>query len=165
MEEFRKIEGYDNYEVSNLGNVKNIKRQTLLTQSLDKDGYRKLALFQNKKYTHFRVHRLVALMWLPNPLNKPVIDHIDGNKQNNNVNNLRWATFQENQFNKNLNSNSTSGVKGITFRKSSNKWEASIMLNGKNIYIGKYTNLEEAKQARKTKAIELFGEFINQCEC
>lgn len=62
----------------------------------DKDGYFSVFLYKNGKVARRRVHRLVAKAFLPNPDNKPIVNHKDGNKQNNHVNNLEWATISEN---------------------------------------------------------------------
>jgi len=165
MEEiFKTIEGFSNYSVSNLGNVANQKTGRILTIRLNRGGYNIVDFSLNgKKYTK-QVHRLVAKAFIENPCNKPCVDHIDNNRTNNNVNNLRWVTKSENSMNASLSSNNTSGIKGISFHKASNKWQAIIQLNGKNKHIGLYNTKEDAIEARKLKAIELFGEYINDCE-
>ncbi len=71
---------------------------------------------------------------------------------------MRWCNSQENQHNRQLNSNNTSGVKGICWHKKSNKWYAQIVFNNKNIYLGLFDNLDDAKVARQSKAAELFGQ-------
>jgi len=165
MEEiFKTIEGFENYSVSNLGNIANQKTGRILSISLYKNGYNKVNFSLNgKKYTK-QVHRLVAKAFIENPCNKPCIDHIDNNKTNNNISNLRWVTKSENGMNASLSSNNTSGTKGVSFHKTSNKWQAIIQLNGKKIHIGRYETKEDAIEARKAKALELFGEYINDCE-
>jgi hypothetical protein len=110
------------------------------------------------------VHRLVCNAFLENPDNKALVDHIDCNKQNNNISNLRWATNQENQRNKNLSKKNTSNVKGVCFDKYANKWKAQIMIDGLRIHLGYYNTLEEAKQARLKKVNEVFGEFVHASE-
>ena len=107
---------------------------------------------------------MLANAFIPNPHNKRVVDHIDNNSLNNSLINLRWATDQENQRNTKICSKNTSGVKGVGFHKSKNKWRASIKINGKLVQIGSYHTLEEAKEARQAKAKQLFGEFANKCE-
>ena len=115
MEIYKKIIGYENYEVSNLGYVRNINTGKIIKSRLDKDGYYIIDLSNNNKRKTFQLHRLIALAFLPNPQNKSVVDHIDNNPLNNNVNNLRWASPSENQHNSKLSKNNTTGVKGITF--------------------------------------------------
>jgi hypothetical protein len=161
MEEYRKIRGYENYSVSNFGNVRNDVKGKILQASLDRDnGYKKVAL--NGKTV--RVHRLVAQAFIPNPENKKCIDHIDTHKTNNNVNNLRWCSQQENNFNASISKKNTSGTKGVVWHKNRNKWQAHISYNGKQYHLGSFDKLEDAILARQLKANELFGEFIHQSE-
>lgn len=91
-----KIKDHPNYSVSNKGRVRNDKRERIRKTYIDKDGYLFVALFGNKSNVICRVHRLVANAFIPNPDNKPCVDHIDTNKLNNNVDNLRWVTQWEN---------------------------------------------------------------------
>ena len=163
-EQYKIINGFSNYEISNFGNVRNIKTGLILKQSNIK-GYKKINLVNDngEGITH-RVHRLIAEYFIPNPNNKPIIDHIDNNKSNNNVNNLRWVTLQENSSNRSLNINNTSGTKGVNFIQKQNKWKARIMYNGEYLYLGSFDKKEDAITARVNKAKELFGDFINKCE-
>lgn len=104
MEEIWKdIKGYEGiYQVSNLGNVKSLnfhreKKEKLLKPKLTKDGYFETTLFKEGKCKFIRTHRLVAMAFIENPLNKKEINHKDGNKLNNNISNLEWVTSSENQ--------------------------------------------------------------------
>jgi hypothetical protein len=164
MEEYKIIEGFENYSVSNYGNVKNNKTGKNFKLCLDTNGYYKVDLYKNGDYRRIVVHRLVAMAFIPNPENKPQVDHIDNIRTNNNVNNLRWVSNSENNQNKGIYMNNTSGVKGVNFNKRKNKWRAYIHHNGKNYHLGYFENLEDAAKARQTKAKELFGEFINKIE-
>ena len=92
------------------------------------------------------------------------MDHINNDRLDNNVKNLRFASSQENNRNRQVSSNNSSGTKGVCWQKQHKKWHASIMLNGKLIHIGYHNSLEEAKIARQKKAKQLFGEFLNECE-
>jgi len=164
MEEYKIIKGYENYSVSNFGNVKNNKTDRILSQKINNHGYKGLILCKEGIRKYFSVHRLVALMFIDNPDNKPLVDHIDCNKQNNNISNLRWATNQENGRNTNLSNKNTSNVKGVHFNKQKNKWQALIRIDGILIHLGYYNTLEEAKQARLKKVNEVFGEFVHPSE-
>lgn len=94
---WKDIEGYDGfYQVSNLGRVKSVKSKYLRKLNLTHDGYCKINLSSNGETHWFRVHRLVAQAFIPNPENKPEVNHIDEDKTNNNVDNLEWVTRKEN---------------------------------------------------------------------
>lgn len=106
-EEWRPVKGYeDRYEVSNMGLVRSITRVTSYGRRRKSkeiyvktiNGYRVVSLFDGKRRNH-KIHRLVANAFIPNPENKPCVDHIDTIRTNNNVNNLRWVTYEENSHN------------------------------------------------------------------
>ena len=104
MEQWKDIKGYESiYQVSNLGNVKNVKRNKLLKQESINGKYKRVTLTLNKKQKHFQVHRLVATAFIPNPLNLPCVNHKDENPSNNNVYNLEWCTYSYNINFKNRN--------------------------------------------------------------
>ena len=85
------------YVVSNLGNIQSTTRyKKALKLYEDKDGYLYVKLYKNKKPNHILVHRIVAKTFIPNPLNKAAVNHIDFNKKNNCVDNLEWVTHKEN---------------------------------------------------------------------
>lgn len=105
------LSGY-NYAVSTLGRVASLPRTTnrkngrrltiygsIMTPRVGKDGYLYLNLRVGGRYKHFPVHRLVASAFIPNPCGRKEIDHIDTNKTNNRVLNLRWCTTSENRLN------------------------------------------------------------------
>ena len=96
MEVWKKIEGFENYEVSNYGNVRNIKTNRVLKPD-DLRGYKKVLLYNNGFKKKFQIHRLVAICFIENKQNKPCVNHIDGNPSNNNVKNLEWCTYSENE--------------------------------------------------------------------
>lgn len=93
---WKAITDYPNYEVSDAGEVRNVSTGKVLKTWLC-DGYHKVMLCPGKK--NMKVHRLVALHFIENPDNKPCVDHIDRDKTNNHVSNLRWATNSENGLN------------------------------------------------------------------
>ena len=96
MEKWKIIEGFENYEISNLGRVKNINKNKLMTISKRKNGYCTVKLSKNGKAKEYKVHRLVALAFIPNPKQYPHINHKDENKENNSVSNLEWCNNQYN---------------------------------------------------------------------
>jgi len=163
-ETFRIIKDFENYSISNLGRVRNNKTDRILKPSIDGNGYYTVCLYQDSSVYAKKIHKLVGDAFIQNPLNKKCIDHINNNKLDNNVNNLRWVTLQENQMNRKLSTNSTSNYKGVSFDKRINKWRAQIQINGKKKHLGFFENIEDAVNARVKKAEELFGEYINSCE-
>jgi hypothetical protein len=94
MEEWKQIN--DNYEVSDLGNVRNSKTKNLMSLNNIKNGYIQIAMSINGKIKREAIHRLVAKAFIENKDNKLTVNHIDGNKLNNNVTNLEWLTQKEN---------------------------------------------------------------------
>jgi hypothetical protein len=160
MEEYKIIKNFENYLVSNFGNIKNNKTNRLLKQHNHTKGYKQIEISGKKKF----IHRLVAEAFIPNPENKPCVDHINNIRDDNRIENLRWASINENNQNKSMSKYNTSGFKGVFFDKTKNKWRAEIGFNGKSIKIGRFDTKEEANNARVKKAKELFTNYINDCE-
>lgn len=108
----------------------------------------------------YRAHRLVWLYcfqeWPSNYL-----DHINGDKIDNRLDNLREATTVENSYNIKAHKDSSTGIKGIYFNKANNNYRAQIRYNGKTISLGSFKTPEEASLAYNSKAKELHGEFYN----
>ena len=98
VETFVKIEGFEKYEVSNLGKVRNIKSGRVLKTSLNNNGYLRLFLCENNKRKHLYLHRIIATAFIDNPDEKPCVNHIDENKLNNDLSNLEWCTVRENNI-------------------------------------------------------------------
>ena len=105
------------------------------------------------------VHKLVAQAFIHNPDNKQFVDHINHNKLDNCLQNLRWCTLSENQHNKSLHKNNTSGHPGVYWSKQRNKWRVQIRLNGKLIHCGLYNDIDIAVSVRRAKEQEYFGDF------
>ena len=97
------IKGYEGlYQVSNQGRVKRLYKNgkiRILKPSLDNNGYLYVTLSKNNKPKIFKLHRLIAINFIPNPENKPCIDHINTIRTDNRVENLRWVTKKENSNN------------------------------------------------------------------
>lgn len=102
-----------------------------------------------------RLHRMV--LHLEDPETK--VDHINSNKVDNRKSNLRVCTQAENCMNRMMQSNNTSGYKGVCWKKGNNKWVARIRLNRKLIHIGYFTNKEQAALAYNDAAIKYHGEY------
>lgn len=96
VETFVKIEGFNNYEVSNLGKIRNIKSGRTLKPYLDNNGYLRLCLCEKNKKKFLSLHRIIATAFIDNPEGKPCVNHIDENKLNNDLSNLEWCTVREN---------------------------------------------------------------------
>lgn len=102
---WKPVVGYEgNYEVSSIGRVRSIRwrggyKTHLIFHDLKESGYVEVLLVKNKEMRYRRVHQLVAEAFIPNPDGKPQIDHIDGDRSNNRVENLRWCTQVENMNN------------------------------------------------------------------
>lgn len=100
MEQFVDIENYvGRYKISNMGNVLSLdyngtKKEIVLKNQVQTWGYLSVGL----KNKHFALHRLVAKAFIPNPENKPCVNHINGNKKDNRVENLEWVTYSENEI-------------------------------------------------------------------
>lgn len=98
---FKDIKGYEGlYQVSNLGNIKSLhcNKEKIMKPTIRSKNYQYyfVGLLKDGKRKYFAIHRLVAMMFIPNPNNYEQVDHLDGNKLNNNVENLEWVTSKEN---------------------------------------------------------------------
>lgn len=115
------------------------------------DGYVASNDFNNN-YKIIKLHRLL----FPNA---KVVDHINHNKSDCRKTNLRECTHSENNMNRSLHSNNTSGVTGVSWYKQISKWCATIKINGKQKHLGAYVNFEDAKRARLQAEEKYYKEF------
>jgi len=148
---FKDIPGYEGiYHVSNFGNVKSLKfeKETILKSYYNSGGYLQVSLWKNKNRNKFTIHILVALAFMnhiTDGTTKLVIDHIDNNKNNNSLNNLQIISHREN-ISKDRKSG-TSKYIGVYWDRASNKWKASIGIEGKVKHLGYFENEIDASNA------------------
>jgi hypothetical protein len=100
-EEWRPIANYNMYEVSNMGNVRRTYKNgnVMILKPCTNKGYKQVILSSNGNVKNFRVHRLVAFAFIEQVGGKLTVDHIDRDRSNNNINNLRWADYKEQSIN------------------------------------------------------------------
>jgi hypothetical protein len=133
LSELAGCEGLDDYFIFSDGQIFSLKRNIYLSHILNHDGYVRVFINKGNK----PVHRLLALAFIPNPLNKSDVDHIDRDKSNNTVGNLRWATKSENNHNRSIDSNNKSGYDCIfkTYEKKEgivyHFWQVMVRCKGK----------------------------------
>jgi hypothetical protein len=141
------IEGFLNYTVTSDGTVKNRTTGNALKHTLMKDGYYKVTLYNDGKGTIYKVHRLIALAYIPNPDGFPSVDHINRNKEDNCVQNLRWCTEAGNLKNLSKRKNPTSSkYMGVSWCNTKKRWRASVQINGKRKSIGYYQSELDAAE-------------------
>ena len=156
---WKTVKDFENYSVSSFGRVRNDKFNKIMKPSKNSEGYYVVGLCKNGKAKTHTIHRLVGITFLPNHDNKSMVDHIDENKMNNNIINLRWSTGSQNQFNKDKHKNNTTGFKGVSFDKPRQKYRAQIRINGKGKHLGYFQKPEDASKVYDAKAKEIHGEF------
>lgn len=155
IEHWLNISGYDNYQVSNFGRIRNSTTGRILKLGNDSNGYLKVNLSKNGKVKTHQIHNLVANEFIDKIDGKNYIDHIDKNRLNNIVENLRWVSSSENSRNRSIASNNTSNFKGVSFYKNHNKYYAEIKHEGQRYRLGHFKTAEEAARAYDKKAKEL----------
>ena len=155
------VDGYEGfYEIHPKGLIRSLTRMIVYKngrKAIHKGRIRKpsvseynlMALSKDGKTKMFKLSRLVATHFLPNKNNHPVVNHIDGNKHNDNVQNLEWCTYSDNNlhaFENGLNKKKH-GTPGIFYEKRREKWAAYLYRENKNIFVGRFDTKEEAEDA------------------
>ena len=116
---------YPGYQIGNQGTIigpMNFPLKAILM----KNGYSYIGIHGY----YIRIHRLFALAWIPNSENKPCVDHINRNKNDNSLCNLRWATWSENNLNRSTSARNTSGIVGLSFNVKTSLWKINKQING-----------------------------------
>lgn len=156
---WKDVKGYEGlYQVSNLGNVKSLSRERytggilkerLLTKRYDKRGYVQYVLYKDGIKKSFKAHHLVFETFGHGKRNGRIvnIDHIDGVKDNNNINNLQLLTNRENLAKGQLKRNKSSKFTGVYKPKNSNYYQSYITINGKHKFLGSFKTEIEAHNA------------------
>ena len=168
MEIWKEIKGFENYEVSTLGRIKSLARtiiykdgrvykykSKILKPNINTAGYFYVNLFKNTKSETKMIHQLVAIAFLnhkPNGL-KLVVDHVDSDRLNNELYNLQVITTRENTSKGFI--NCSSKYTGVHWDKACKKWKSNIKINGKNKYLGLFTNELEASKAYQKALLEM----------
>ena len=159
---WRTITASVNYQVSNIGRVRNTATGSILAP-WNNHGYLEVFLYDNGERRRRYIHRLVAKEFVDNPENKPCVDHINGDdKTNNSLSNIRWATRSENNMNTRKTSHSNSSrFKGVCWCKQRRKWISQIHKDKRKYHLGFFHDEKEAARAYNRRAMELFGEFAH----
>ena len=159
-EVYKDIVGYEgHYQVSNLGNVKSLRRNSkyrnsyrtikekILKYNIGTSGYYSVCLYKDNKYERIAIHQLVAIAFLNHKPNgfKLVVDHLNNIKTDNRLSNLQIVTNRENSS-KDKEGYSSKYI-GVDWNKNHKRWRARIYINGKRKYLGQFKTEEEANLA------------------
>jgi len=147
MEEYREIPNYSNYMISNFGNLKNKKTNRILRQWIAGNGYKYCRIINNDGHKKITIHSLITKIFLGEKPDNYEIDHIDRNKLNNSIENLRYVSKKDNCLNKNIETKKRKNSKNEHHHIILNKWN-SYQLSIQCKYIGSYKSLEEAIKKR-----------------
>lgn len=150
---------YVEFTVNTKGEVFNIKTNHLKKMTVDNTGYKVFGIWENKKWKKKYLHRFIAQTFIENPLNLKTVDHIDGDKTNNSITNLRWCTQRQNTRNREGVSWRKSKYKGLYWHKKNNKWVAQVNKEDGTAWCKYDINEEKAAELYNQMAKEIYGEF------
>lgn len=145
------------YDISDQGRVINIETGHYLKPQMRNRYYSVRLYLSPGKWIDKRVHVLMAHVFIDNPENLPIVDHINRIRTDNTLSNLRYCTSKQNSANCSLYSTNTSGHKNIHFDTDLDKW--IVIFRSKRNYKRQFDTIEEAIKWRDQKRVELFGEF------
>ena len=147
------INGFENYTITKEGIIKNIKYNMIVKSYLSKDSFMTVNLTLDDKHYKRKINVLVANAYIENVNNYKYVIHIDGNKKNNNFENLKWnKTSRQKLLHRNKNN-----CKGVHYDSKYNYYVARTKFENKNIHIGTYKNKTDALRAYNNKIIALYG--------
>tara|TARA_R100001463_G_scaffold127559_2_gene185705 strand:- start:2823 stop:3326 length:504 start_codon:yes stop_codon:yes gene_type:complete len=155
---FKEIEEAPSYKVNPLGLIYSSKCKRLLTPYISDEGYMRITLYNNNKKLTRGIHRILGKAFIPNPNNYKMIDHIDKDRKNNDLTNLRWITCSGNNRNKVL-KNKKSGLPTGVY-KAYKRYAAQIWKDGRRKYLGARDTPEEAAELYKEAYNEIMNEFL-----
>ena len=155
MEEiWKKIDFFDNYEISNKGNVRNCKK--LMKAYHEPHGYISFKLVKDGKYHKRYLHTLIANAFIPNLDNKKFVDHINRDRKDNRLENLRWVNSTENNLNTTRRDREFYGIYWYEERQS---YLVKLKVGNKVRYLGWRKNIEDAKNLRDTEKSNIEIEY------
>ena len=143
------IQGFENYLIYSDGSVFSKKYNRFKKPTINNIGYQVVNLHKDGKYKTLLLHRLIAIHYISNPENKPEVDHINRNRSDNRIENLRWVTSSENIQNTGLRNTNTSGHKYICYCKRDKVWIFQKRINGKKTQ-KRFKNLDEAIEFKRS---------------
>lgn len=153
---WRDVEGYPGYKISKMGNIMGKWGRPMKPQP-SADEYLHVGLWCNSVRKDMSVSRLVAVAFLPNLENLPEVDHINKERQDNRVCNLRWATKGLNRHNQSKKPGTSSIYRGVRWDKRNMRWVAQYKKDYKSYHIGRFISEREAAIAYNNKIIEVYG--------
>lgn len=170
LEMWKTIKDFPDYRISTLGRVKSYKRNringSILKPKNNGYDYLHVDLYNNNKTKRFKIHRLVAEAFIPNPDNKPYIDHINTIRTDNCTKNLKWVTHKENCNNKLTKKNNSESHKGVIFSES-HKRKISESCKKYSYYCKEldmsFDSLQEAEKLCRKLGIKVCSLNIYEC--